>query len=174
MTVPGNDVLISIDPGVNGLGYAVHVCGQLVDARYLTGLGGMAHPLLERLPGLEAHLRASELSASMGVSSVVEIPQVYDSAHQKGDQHDLIRLAIVVGTLLPTLGEIGPVLLTDPKGWKGQAKKEVTERRARALLSEEEINAMTLPKATSLHHNVWDAVGIGQWRLGRLKLEGRF
>ena len=58
------------------------------------------------------------------------------------------------------------ILHVTPAQWKGQTPKKVTEQRARKALTWDELVAVELPSARSLHHNVWDAVGIGLWRWG--------
>jgi len=57
--------------------------------------------------------------------------------------------------------------LVYPREWKGQATKEVTTARAEKALSVRERSCIMLPKQKVLKHNVWDAISIGMWKLGR-------
>lgn len=158
-------LLLSIDPG-RSTAAALWYEGQLVSAQLLPGLGGRVHTCLEPVPFV--------VSLVEGVGAVldtvvIEKPRVYDGQHQKGDQRDIVDLAILVGALTQALAPSAKVVLhVEPSGWKGQTPKAVTEARARAALAEDELAAVELPSAKSLHHNVWDAVGIGLWRLGRM------
>lgn len=98
---------------------------------------------------------------------VIEIPKIYPKAQQKGDQQDLITLAFQAGKLAQATGAptVHPVL---PQTWKGQLPKDVCWLRCQALLTSEELSL--IPKlAPSILHNVQDAIGIGLWKLGRLK-----
>lgn len=159
------DTMISIDPGSDGCGFAFWAEGVLLHAEYVSGLGGAVHPLMQAALGLERNFR--DLATQVGTieTLVIEYPQVYATAQQKGDQQDLIKLAIVVGGIMRMASmytkTVLPVL---PREWKGQAPKDVTEHRMQKHLTEAELAAIQLPSAKSLHHNVWDAVGIGYWR----------
>ena len=99
---------------------------------------------------------------------VIEIPQVYRLEHSKGDPGDLIELAFCAGMVV---GRIRPTTLQKvlPREWKGQLPKRVTEHRARAVLTVSEMARVPkVPKG--LAHNLWDAIALGLWSLGRLKL----
>lgn len=153
---------LAIDPGKKGHGLAIFDLnnGELLHAQLTNGLGGQAHPLLETLPELEPFF-----ASSPGAELVIERPKIYDREHQKGDQRDLIDLAIVVGAIASRAApQVGSVLLVEPTQWKGNVPKNVTEKRARKALSTDELETVNLPSAAGLHHNVWDAVGIGLWR----------
>lgn len=161
---------VAIDPGKHGCGFATYLDGVLVHAAYVSGLGGAAHPLLEVAGPVGALV--DQLLAALAYDKVdelvIERPQVYDAPQQRGDQNDLIDLAVVVGGLLGTLsGRCRASLLVRPAEWKGQTPKDITETRAKARLSTSELAAIELPKAKTVQHNVWDAVALGLWRLGR-------
>jgi len=154
---------VAIDPGVRGCGVAVFHDGEFVHAQYTGCFGGQVHPLLE--PGARL---LSEVSGifDLGVSElVIEKPKVYDTRHQKGDQRDLVNLAIVVGGIMEAASPfVGSILLVEPWQWKGQTPKEISNERTKAALTKAELEGVSLPKAKSLHHNVWDAIGIGLYR----------
>lgn len=161
--------IVSVDPGVSGLGVATFLDGELMHAGYSGGLGGQVHPIVEVVPGFEEYIEdvVEQLGEQVDLL-IVEIPKVYDAAKQKGDQHDLIRLAMVAGALIaaarPYVRAALPVL---PQSWKGQVPKDPHVRRTQRALSAQEKANVDLPAAESLHHNVWDGVGLGLWRLKR-------
>jgi hypothetical protein len=100
----------------------------------------------------------------------LEWPQVYRQGQLKGDPGDLLPLAGVdaaIAALAPSV-QIKHYL---PREWKGQLPKgAVFEGRVMDRLSTSELAILneTLRGLTpSLHHNVWDAVGLGLFRLGR-------
>jgi len=103
--------------------------------------------------------------SSLPEELVIEIPQVYVRARSKGDPNDLIMLAGLVGAFVYCFGNASK--LYRPAEWKGQVTKEITEQRARKRLSPDELSRIELPSAKGLHHNVWDAVGLGLHHLGR-------
>lgn len=172
---------MSIDPGVR-CACAVWLDGQLVSAKLFGGLGGQVHPCLEPVdPVVEfacEFLPRLEMGKLLGLPSgkppfdeiVIEKPVVYDTKHQKGDQQDLIGLAIVVGALTSALAPYAQgILHVTPSQWKGQTPKPVTKKRAIKALSEDELAVVELPTAKGLQHNCWDAVGIGLHRWGKMR-----
>lgn len=157
--------VVSIDPGTQGCGAAVFVDGQLAFATYVTGIGGQIHPLLEPVPFLEELFGNAQPIDTV----VVEKPQVYDAAKQKGDQRDIVKLAIVVGEVLCAARPFASSALTpEPNGWKGSVPKDVMVERIKSKLTPEELAGVDLPEAASLQHNTWDAIGLGLWHLRRL------
>ena len=148
---------LSIDPGVKNA-CAVWYEARLVTAQLCAGLGGQVHTSLE---GIEPVVM---LARSFGLfdSVVIEKPVVYDTAHRKGDQQDLIGLAIVVGALTSALAPYAKSILhVTPAQWKGQTPKKVTEQRARKALTEDELAVVELPRGKKGQTDVWDAIGIG-------------
>ena len=142
-------VLVAIDPGKHASGIAEFDGGILTYAWL----------------GNSVSLNADEF--------VVEIPQVYRTGLRKGDPNDLIDLAFAAGMMI---GQADPHDSIDttkvrPSVWKGQAKKDVIRRRIEKRLQASEMQVMAaVDRVTGAKaHNVWDAVGIGMWRLGRFK-----
>jgi hypothetical protein len=165
-------VLVAIDPGVNGCGVSVWTnYGALVRAEYVVNAD--PQPGLRKVQEFPKWLR---MAWALGeteerlVELVIEVPQAYSGRDkQKGDQNDLILLALTVGAIA---GHFWPDQLTTylPREWKGQLPKDVSERRSREELRESEVSLVKLPKAKSLHNNVWDSVGIGLFHLNKRKL----
>jgi hypothetical protein len=78
----------------------------------------------------------------------------------KGDNNDLLNLATVIGGIIQSFPESNIVRFL-PYKWKGNAKKETLEFKIKCNLKPSELNRIEIPRAKSLAHNVWDAVGIG-------------
>ncbi|RYZ37864.1 MAG: hypothetical protein EOO71_26325 [Myxococcaceae bacterium] len=99
---------------------------------------------------------------------VIELPRVYAAAHQRGDQNDLIQLAGVVGMLGGALAPVADRRSVYPRDWKGTLDADAFIERIKQHLDAAEHLRVELPSAQDLHHNVWDAIGIGLHALGRL------
>jgi hypothetical protein len=110
--------------------------------------------------------------ATYGLGRVVlEWPQVYRTGRGKGDPNDLLALAgvdsAIAALLLRQLGEVS-VDYVLPQAWKGTLDGDVLVRRVQERVTPEERARVWLPSAESLHHNVWDAVGLALWSVGRM------
>lgn len=147
--------VVSVDPGKNMLGIAFWVGGELREA------------------GWQSVDSAVIFSPSEEV--VLERPRARRPEDTPGGQagyQDLIDVAIA-GALYA--GHCGaPVRLIYPDEWKGGTKKPerasdpyVVELRCRKILTPEEVARVRLPSARGKQHNVWDAVGLGLFALGR-------
>lgn len=162
---------VAVDPGLNGLGVSVwdyQGNGQatLQFALYTSSTGGQPHRCFEVVPDF------LELIKSLGHVDLllIEIPQVYQERNT--DPNDLINLAFCAGGMAYSATPyVRSILTVWPHDWKGNTPKMskdgktiVMEHRMRAKLSPEELSTVMLPKAKSLHHNVWDGVALGAWR----------
>lgn len=103
-----------------------------------------------------------------GVDVVVcEIPHTGDGRATKAD---IITLSVRAGRVLGRVPRGVTSRLVTPSDWKGQLPKAVSHARIAGALTELERGVLAaacgpLPKGS--RHNVWDAVGIGLWALGR-------
>lgn len=135
--------MITIDPGVNGCGWAWWGAAYLIQAGY--GQPPSAKETREDL--------------------LIELPQIYSAMKSKGNPNNLIKLAFHAGMVVNGR----PYETVSPRQWKGTIKKEVMLKRILSKLTDTELSLLKglgLPK--SLEHNVVDACGIGLWKLGRL------
>ncbi|NOJ83830.1 hypothetical protein [Myxococcus xanthus] len=55
-----------------------------------------------------------------------------------------------------------------PRDWKGSLDADAFIERIKQRIDAAEHLRVELPSYSSLHHNVWDAIGIGLHALGRL------
>lgn len=152
--------LLAIDPGVVGLGWA-NFCGGV-----LRSAGLIEHLLPDGLGQLLGRFR---LMGVLGMTVVVEIPQVYPQRLQKGDPNDLISVALVAGVAAAVFLPYCTPRFVKPHAWKGTVPKDIHNRRIEAALDENERKVLLAStKLKSKRHNVTDAVGLGLWKLGRL------
>lgn len=98
-----------------------------------------------------------------GGDCIIEVPQIYPGQQQKGDQNDLIDLAVVVGRYVECASaQCFRVRLVKPREWKGQLPKDVCWQRVRETLTAVELEHMEkVPKSKA--HNMHDAIGLGTW-----------
>ena len=100
---------------------------------------------------------------------IIEQPQIYPGQHQKGDQNDLIQLAVMVGRYVDRATSCRfRVTLVKPREWKGQLPKDVCWDRVRETLTPYELTRME-KLSKSRAHNMHDAIGLGtkfqkRWR----------
>ena len=157
--------LVSIDPGVHDAGVALwdddH---ELIDAtlvRSKSGGWGL-------LAGLVVHWVESHFLDIRDI--VVEQPQVYPQNRQKGDPNDLIAIALSAGATAMAISIQYPeakIVMLLPATWKGQTPKEISNKRTKNQLGVVERSRIDLPRAKTLQHNVFDAIGIGLYWLRR-------
>lgn len=147
--------LIAIDPGTEQAGFALFEDEQLVVAE------------LVREKGSTKEQRAWKVACKLGdlcvpdCDLVIEHPQIY--ARSTSDPDDLLALALVVGGVLSLFkgGEI-----VRPRTWKGQVPKKIMTNRILKQLDEKE---RLLCSKVKDNHNVLDAIGVGLWKLKRLR-----
>jgi hypothetical protein len=154
---------LSCDPGIgvkNGTGWATWLAREL-------GHAGLIRPPDE--PNLDLRTRkiVEQLPPVDGVLHL-EHMQVYRGQRQKEDPNDLVALAYLEGMISARYAQSR---LYVPHEWKGNLPDEVLAKRIDKRLSEIELARLTsclqnVPK--SLRHNVYAAVGIGLFALGRL------
>lgn len=159
--------VVAVDPGIAGCGVAYASRGALLKALYVRNVPGILSPA-ERCERMGRAVRDAVQALPRGAHSprlVLEWPQVRTAGKGRGDPNDLLFLAGVDAAIVTYLpGEVRCVV---PRDWKGTIPKRELIRRVQGRLSEEERARVILP-AKSLAHNVWDAVGIALWAVGRL------
>jgi hypothetical protein len=170
-------VILAIDPGIRGTGAALFDGQELVAADYVVGspTGNGADAWLEILRTTHDFVKQYCYDRDTRVTeTVVECPQVYTASHSKGDPNDLIPLAAIDGAVCGAYWALHRSKATSylPAQWKGQTPKAVHHNRIKALLTEQEKARCVFPRETSLHHNVWDAVALGMFHVGRTKRGG--
>lgn len=147
--------LLAIDPG-NCAGWAIYL-GASLDSAGVTNLDAAHCPALAALSACRVDLL------------VIEVPQVYRAGDSKGDPNDLIKLAVGVGRWVERARICGiPYSMHRPNEWKGQIPKSIHAARAESALRPAE-RALLPAMASSMRHNMLDAIALGLWKLGRLR-----
>ena len=170
--------LIAIDPGVHSMAIAVfHDDGTLLDAWneesksvFLTNVRISAmqvarwgSPSVRLINRLQSHVRL-ERNRIVGERQVV-----YPGAKGlKTNPNDLLDLAMCAGAFYGTLcvDMVATLTIVEPAEWKAQVPKDITRTRIEGLLGSTE--KMLIKKGGEMH-NIYDAIGIGLFALGRAK-----
>ena|SRR3990167_2051606 len=166
--------LIAIDPGLNSMGWAYWKRTVVISGtRRVVQLGGQGNiptrtGLLKAPRSLEltdrarwlAHALAGELRVEMTLfefEMVSEFP-AWHGGSLGWAAGDLQKLVFLVGVLAGYFSQNRFTPVT-PGEWKGQLPKAVVIRRLQKRFG---------PGATQeWEKDIWDAVGIGLWKLGK-------
>lgn len=156
--------IFAVDPGTRLSAWAVFE----EDGK---GQIGLTRSVAESLPE-----RVSEMAGALyavaakyqATEIIVEMPRVYRTGKQKGDPNDLVDLAFAAGgiaVILSAIEGLTHVVIPYPREWKGTIPKNIHHARLRMQVPEVVQAIDQIPK--SLQHNVWDAVGLALWGLGK-------
>lgn len=165
MSAAKERAVIGIDPG-NCTGVAVGLDGRLTNAYALQPKRGLTLPFYMHPEWVHEH----------GLLCVLEYPRFYGVKSYGGDPkatgvaNALIREAVTLGGFAEQARKQGArVLEVAPRIWKGTMRKDAMVERIKGRLDADEraiVEALGLPP--SKVHNVYDAVGIFLWAVGRL------
>lgn len=164
-------ILLAIDPGLEFLAWATFYekrllsCGLSIVYKERQTLGELARSHVNNVPRLNYDY------------IVLEEMRHYPA---KGARHiadakanDLLRLQLIGAYVSGSLSLEQTQFISAPAmQWKGQVKKHVTKHRVYDALDEreQEVFAHDVKRiAESKRHNVFDAIGIGLFALGRIK-----
>lgn len=147
-------VVIAVDPAARGFAWARYVNGVLTSC----GTGTVADlPVL--LP-------------DSGAQWTIETPQNYGTfgvAHK-----DLDRLRETVRAVEAHAKSNGcAVAFTKPFSWKGNVPKQIHHRRIYGRLEQIEQHVAGPAEGPRYDHNVYDAVALGLWAVGRVSRGGK-
>lgn len=156
--------LMSIDPGLQGTGYAIwdgstrkpfhpRVCGVITAPAgpdWLKRVDQIAIQILDEC-------------RTYGVTSIIcEMMEMYQTASSAmaWSKGDLQRTMMLIGTIHGLTRKRCPTfILVPPREWKGQLPKSVTIHRVKKALGPR----VCADLAIKTH--AWDAVGIGLWHM---------
>ena len=174
--------LIAIDPGVHSMAIAVFgdggvlldawnedssafspgkVMGQYASMGMILECWGS--PSVRLINRLQSHVRL-ERNRIVGERQVV-----YPGAKGlKTNPNDLLDLAMCAGAFYGALcvDMVATLTIVEPAEWKAQVPKDITRTRIEGLLGSTE--KMLIKKGGEMH-NIYDAIGIGLFALGRAK-----
>lgn len=151
--------ILAIDPGVRATGWAWFRAGELLDCGLIKNAKKATFAQC-----VQAVRKAVAFPAPADVL-VIEVPQVYQQRHWKGDPNSLIEVAIVAGTVCGA-ANYTDVVFYRPREWKGSCPKDVHNRRVLRTLNEREVVVCDLALKNiprTLAHNMFDAIGLGRF-----------
>lgn len=168
-------MILSVDPGLRGIGAALFApdTGKLLYAAYLrnpetSGDGAKAWFALADHCYEVLKAKAKELQRPIDVYVVELMMRRYKDI--RTDVNDLIQVAAAgaaVGAALPVKAAYSYPAST----WKGSVPKKIHNVRILNALSPEERAIYDAePTASSLKHNIVDAIGIGLYHLERMRV----
>lgn len=162
-----SSMLLSVDPGLRGIGAALFVDDLLYTATYLVGskTGQRQEAWNNVVDELVSWVDASPFKSPGELA--IEWQKVYAGRKAKGDPTDLLNLSAITGAVCWAFRQAKTTVYL-PSEHRGQVPKDIAIERAKGRLSERETAVVWLPKAKSLQHNVWDAVAIGLTHLKRM------
>ena len=164
--------LIAIDPGVHSMGIAVFGANKELLEAWNETVPGYFDPGSCPVQGwAELPLRLiNRLQRPASLDRIVgERQVVYPGAKgMKTNANDLLDLAMCSGAFYGALcvEMRANLTLVEPAEWKAQVPKDITRERIENLLMGKELNVI---KKGGEMHNVYDAIGIGLFALGRAK-----
>ncbi len=154
-------MILSIDPGTIGLGWAVFTNDGVL---HMSGAIEIAQSIhwQERCRLMADRFDSQLYSFTAIERAVIEKPFIAleGKCLQAAKKQDVIKLTLVTGRIWQAIhSHFGNVAeFVDVMTWKGQMSKALTERRVKKRLP-------GLPEGISDHQV--DAVGIGLWALGK-------
>lgn len=165
-------MIVGIDPSVRATGWAsLRPDKRLAHAELIAAPDLLAATANAWHQAATANAWHQSDLASLGDTYVIELPRIYKTAQQKGDQNDLIAVAAVAGAYAcAARAGYAKVRFVYPYEWKRQLPKSVCEQRIRDLLDAEEtatLERCLKPVEKKLRNNVIDAVGIALYSAGR-------
>lgn len=166
-------MLLSVDPGIRGVGAAIFRDGHLYRCDYVRS------PARAGAGPRECALVAWEVRTWVGTGTeivteiVFEWPRIYarGGGRSKGDPNDLRALCGVDGAVA-AIFDRAESKFVEPAEWKGQKSHEAVETKVETALDAVEVAIWQAARdraGKTLEHNVTDAVGIGLKALGRFE-----
>lgn len=148
-------MLVSLDPGKKGAGVAIFEDHVLSAAFFATGSDW------DRTAWSAWNYIRVNYPAEVWRQADVVIEIMHYNERQTKKVNDLIAVAHMAGAFAGYMGEHANLIKKKPYQWKGGLPKSVVTERVKKRLSHEERSRIEMPRRQSLHHNVWEAVGIG-------------
>lgn len=151
-------ILLSIDPGTKKNAGWAWFCLPPSERYYALTACGVG--------------RWNEIPAGgVGVTVVIERPQIYRASRSKGDPNDMGKLFWIAGEIAGRARAEGSTVgkfedHPNPRDWKGQVDKDVMIERILRKLPPIEREVLDMVRCgTEARKNIVDAIGIGAWWL---------
>lgn len=168
MGVQGSSVIytVCLDPGAE-CGWALFRNGILI----LTLAGSRTREsTFECLSVLHDRILEGPPGGWVGVDLVCEMPQIYTYAKSKGNPNGLLKLALQVGWAQGWSPHWRECVLYVPRRWKGNVKKVIHNNRVMKALHPTERGEVVSRRGGKPNDNVIDAVGLGLFRVKRMRV----
>jgi hypothetical protein len=163
------DTLIAADPGKRDCGIAFFVAGVLADAAWLAPPNGGPYEVAQYAAAWTRRCMMNLGDAEGRVSTlVVEGQQIYRVTNL-AQSNDLLDLAQTVGGVMARIDAFDRKVIL-PRVWTGGIPKPIRQRHYLASASEGERSRLMAIKPAAKRHNVIDAVCLGAWYLGRVRV----
>jgi len=178
--------LVSIDPG-NDTGFAVFTMQTSVPevpGSWVFRTAGLARTKCSGVSDIATDLRAQvrdrvaralwSFGMHPGMVPMVACEfMVYRPEDSRSVVSDLFQVQAIGASIAGAIGS--PIQFLRPDQWKASVPKSIMSDRIIARLSADEARQLSRDLdsvAGALHHNVFDAVGIGLYATGRMKRGG--
>lgn len=158
-----SSLCVSVDPGKWKMGVAGSHQAMMVWASpvYVSRPWSQTKAVKAVLDAVEAYF------GTVPPTWHIEHPQVYGGMGRAASKKDVKALEDLAGRFRRELKPLGvKVVLLRPHAWKGNVTKEVHHRRIRRALTPAEVVLLDRDYGDA-HSDVWDAIGIELFALGR-------
>lgn len=162
-------ITVALDPGKRKMGVAICADGRLIYAGPVYVRGEWSETAA--VNAIQAVVDSRVPEDTPVARWDLERPQVYRNTGRASVQADVEALTRLVDRLARELRPLTEVRVHAPFAWKRSVPKPVHHRRIRHTLSEAEVKCIeTDGKAAAL--DVWDAVGLALFAVGRVGVGG--
>lgn len=152
--------VLAIDPGIRMCGCSLFVNGAFNECWLVRS---------KKKDWLES-VRDIAFQLSYGpytTLTVIEGQVIYPTDQQKGNPNHIRKTAFATGAYFNAVEDRAyKMLVPAPAEWKGSVPKSIHNERVKA--KHPEAIPMVERVAKSYRHNVWDAIGLGDWALKQL------
>ena len=163
------DTLVAVDPGKRDCGIAFYVAGVLADAAWLAPPKGGPYDIAAHAAAWTRRCMMNLGDSEGRVSTlVVEGQQIYRHTGL-AQSNDMIDVALTAGAVLARIDAFERKVIL-PGLWTGKIPKPIRQRHYLASASEGEQARLMAIKPATKRHNVIDAVCLGAWYLGRVRV----
>lgn len=170
-------MMLSIDPGIRGVGAALWDGRALVRAEYVKNPFVIGNGPRESAAVAYAVHAWAMRNKVVGVTKIVlEYPQIYqrEGGKTKGDPNHLLCLAAIDGAIAAVFTH-ADIEYFRPADWKGNTCKPENDEeyvitgRVKGRLDALECESVVWPTSKKLTYDVADAIGVGLHSLGRFE-----
>jgi len=162
----GNHKIISVDTGINALGYALWRDNKELECPIEAGIVKVPNKIIKELWELKIEYLLNEFGELLSFNPntkliVLEWPNIRSGAVGRAASDDVLHLGYAVGYHVHQARERGiNTLLAPVVNWKGNLSKEIVATRIQKAIGNRD------QKGNEFKSHAYDAVGIGLWAKG--------